>query len=66
RSNATLAAMMVYLASEDSTRITLGRVDLPTVAAQAEAAGQGAGGRPIPRTWPECAMAPRTTNPRLK
>jgi hypothetical protein len=66
RSNATLAAMLAYLAAEDTTRITLGRVDLATLAAQAEAAGQGAGGRPIPRAWPECATAPRATNPRLK
>lgn len=66
RANATLAAMLAYLAAEDSTQITLGRVDLATLAAQAEAAGQGAGGRPIPRAWPECATAPRTTNPRLK
>jgi hypothetical protein len=65
RGNATLAAMLVYLAAEDSTRITLGRVDLPTVAAQAEAA-QGAGRRPLPRSWPECSLAPRKTSPRLK
>lgn len=62
RANATLAAMLAYLAAEDSTRITLGRVDLPTVAAQAEAAG----GRPGPRQWPECTDAPRETKPRLK
>jgi hypothetical protein len=67
RENATLAAMLAYLAAEDTTRITLERVDLAAAAAQAEAAGQGGnGGRRIPTTWPECTTAPRVTNPRLK
>jgi hypothetical protein len=70
RANATLAAMLAYLAAEDTTRITLGRVDLASLAAKAEASGQGGGGggpgRRIPTTWPECTTAPRQTNPRLK
>ena len=40
--NATLTAMLAYLASEDPTRIPLDRVDL---AAQAANAGRGGGGR---------------------
>ncbi|MCG6956681.1 MAG: M20/M25/M40 family metallo-hydrolase, partial [Gemmatimonadetes bacterium] len=59
RYNATLTAMLTYLASEDPERIPLDRVDL---AAQA-------GGRPSRygggTTWPECEKAPRSTNPRL-
>jgi hypothetical protein len=64
RYNATLTAMLVYLASEDPTRIPLDRVDL---AAQAAAArGAGGGGRGFGTTWPVCEKAPRKTNPRLK
>jgi hypothetical protein len=62
--NATLTAMLVYLASEDSTRIPLDRVDL---AAQAARGGGGGGGRGFgSTTWPECEKAPRQTAPRLK
>jgi carboxypeptidase Q len=61
--NATLTAMLVYLAAEDPARIPLDRVDL---AAQA-AAGGGRGGRGFGNgRWPECEKAPRVTNPRLK
>ena len=48
--NATLTAMLVYLAAEDPARIPLDRVDL---AAQAAA-------------WPVCEKAPRVTSPRLR
>ncbi len=61
--NATLTAMLVYLASEDPTRIPLDRVDL---AAQAAAFGRGGRGGRGGGTWPECEKAPRSTNPRLK
>jgi len=62
--NATLTAMLVYLASEDPTRIPLDRVDL---AAQAATAGRGGGGgRGFGTTWPQCEKAPRKTDPRLK
>jgi hypothetical protein len=60
--NATLTAMLVYLASEDPSRIPLDRVDL---AAQANAGfGGGRGGQG--NTWPACVKAPRSTEPRLK
>ena len=58
--NATLTAMLVYLASEDPTRIPLDRIDLATLA-------RGGGGRGFgSSTWPECEKAPRSTSPRLK
>jgi hypothetical protein len=68
KSNATLTAMLAYLASEDSTLITRERVDLVAAAAEAEAraAGSGDNRRPPPTTWPECIPAPRSTKPRLK
>jgi Zn-dependent M28 family amino/carboxypeptidase len=75
KSNATLTAMLVYLASEDPTKITRERVDLAALAAQraaqapAAGAGAGRGGRGFgrgPTTWPECEKAPRSTSPRLK
>ncbi|HEY9450569.1 MAG TPA: M20/M25/M40 family metallo-hydrolase [Gemmatimonadaceae bacterium] len=73
-SNATLTAMLVYLASEDPAKITRERVDLaaiaasPAVVAQESEGGANSarGSRRFPTTWPECAKAPRTTNPRLK
>src|SRR6185436_5161143 len=77
--NATLTAMLAYLASEDPTMITRDRVDLVKAAEEAAAraaanppaAGAqgggrgGQGGQGGPMTWPTCNMAPRTTNPRL-
>jgi carboxypeptidase Q len=71
RSNASLAAMLAYLASEDTAKVTRERVDLVVAAAQADSAAQAAGNgnarrfRP-PTTWPECTPAPRETKPRLK
>ncbi len=80
--NATLTAMLAYLASEDPTQITRERVDLVAMARAdsiAAAARGGAGGRGFGRggrgggggrggapVWPTCEKAPRTTNPRLK
>jgi hypothetical protein len=77
RSNATLTAMLVYLASEDPTFIKRDRADLAQVAAELQArqaaAGAGTttaaqrsaggGGRAFrfPTTWPECVKAPRST-----
>jgi hypothetical protein len=71
KSNATLTAMLAYLAAEDTARITLERVDLAAAAAEAEArAAQNpnptARRFPVPSKWPECEAAPRTTKPRLK
>ena len=81
KSNATLTAMLAYLASEDTTFITRERVDLAAMAAarqqtaqdrraadstSAARAGRGRGGRGIPTSWPECTKAPRATKPRLK
>ena len=60
--NATLTAMLAYLASEDPTRIPLDRVDLAAQAARGAGGGRGFGST----TWPECEKAPRTTEPRLK
>ncbi len=62
RYNATLTAMLVYLASEDPERIPLDRVDLAAEAARfGRRASRYGGGS----TWPECEKAPRSTNPRL-
>ena len=77
KSNATLTAMLVYLAADDSTLIKRDRVDLTVAAAEADAlaAAQQAStvvrpgpvGPPRPPTaWPVCTKAPRTTDPRLK
>ena len=80
KSNATLTAMLAYLASEDSTTVTRERVDLAAEAARFEARqreqaasanGTSAPAAPArafhpPTTWPACTAAPRKTNPRLK
>ncbi len=76
KSNATLTAMLAYLASEDPTMITRDRADLVKAAADAQAqlaanpanAAAARGGRQFrfPTTWPACVKAPRTTEARLK
>lgn len=78
KSNATLTAMLAYLASEDPTKIQPINPDSARAAVAAElaknpppaaAAGGGRGGRGGfggPRPWPQCEKAPRTTNPRLR
>lgn len=67
RANATLTAMLAYLASEDSTTITRERVDLARAAEAARAdTTASASRRQVPTTWPECQAAPRSTRPRLK
>jgi len=69
KANATLTAMLAYLAADDPGTITRERVDLAALAAaarsQANGPGVGRGGR-IPTAWPECQPAPRSTNPRLR
>ncbi|MEO6525161.1 MAG: M20/M25/M40 family metallo-hydrolase [Gemmatimonadaceae bacterium] len=73
RANATLTAMLAYLASEDPQKITRDRADLSAVAdsiLRARAATPPAAGSaqlPAPLSaWPECGVAPRSTRPRLK
>ena len=73
KSNATLTAMLAYLASEDSTTVTRERVDLAALAAAraaqappASSTAAAARGRSAPTTWPVCTKAPRITEPRLK
>ncbi|MEO6876951.1 MAG: M20/M25/M40 family metallo-hydrolase [Gemmatimonadaceae bacterium] len=75
KSNATLTAMLAYLASEDPTMIAhinpdSARTAMAAAAANAPpdaAAAAGRGGRGgAARTWPVCAKAPRVTNPRLR
>lgn len=61
KGNATITAMLAYLASEEPTQIDRERVDLT---ARARAGGQQ--GPPGAMTWPACQPAPRKTNPRLR
>ena len=71
KSNATLTAMLVYLASDDPTMIARINPDSARAAfaaanpapADPAARGRGFGG---PRPWPTCEKAPRSTNPRLR
>jgi hypothetical protein len=79
KSNATLTAMLAYLASEDPGRVTSINADsarkvaaamadsIARVGGGAAAAGGrgGGGGRGGVRTWPTCAQVPRTTKARL-
>ncbi len=60
RYNATLTAMLVYLASEDAARIPLERVDLASLPPSPYGRR---GGNP---SWPQCEKAPRSTKPRLR
>jgi carboxypeptidase Q len=79
RGNATLTAMLVYLASEDPALIKRDRADLAKVAEEMQARlaaqnngnsnnanARGGRGFRFPTTWPECEKAPRSTKPRLK
>ena len=59
--NATLTAMLAYLASEDPARIPLDRVDLAAQAPDARGGGRGGSA-----SWPACVKAARSTAPRLK
>ncbi len=69
--NATLTAMLAYLAAQDPAQITRERIDLvaqaraDSIAAAARGFGRGRG-RGGPPRWPSCEKAPRSTNPRLK
>ena len=73
KANAVLTAMLVYLASEDPTMIGRERVDIVKAVAEQRArfAAQNPGtargnGGDGPAAWPECGVAPRKTNPRLR
>jgi len=80
KSNATMTAMLVYLASEDPAHVTPINPDSARAATQVvldsiarvgggtsdAAAGRGGrGGLGGPRLWPKCETVPRKTNPRL-
>ncbi len=56
--NATLTAMLAYLASEDPTKITRERATAEQIAPGRGGAGAFA--------WPTCQKAPRKTSPRLR
>ena len=76
KANAVLTAMLVYLASEDSTMIGRERVDIVKAVAEQRArfaaqnpnasATQGPPASQAPAAWPECGVAPRKTAPRLR
>ena len=57
--NATLVAMLAYLASEDAAKITRER-------ATAEQIAPGRNGQGGAFSWPTCQKAPRKTAPRLR
>ncbi len=67
--NATLTAMLVYMAAEDPERMSRERIDLAAAAAANEARGGGGGGgrggrgggRGGPPTWPQCAEPQRNS-----
>lgn len=56
--NATLVALLAYLASEDETKITRERATAEQIAPGRTGPGSFA--------WPTCQKAPRQTNPRLR
>jgi hypothetical protein len=77
KSNATLTAMLAYLAAEDPTMILRvnpdsARAALAASQAAARASGDttaratGRGGFGGPRPWPQCTKAARKTDPRLR
>jgi Zn-dependent M28 family amino/carboxypeptidase len=76
RANATLTAMLAYLASEDPQLVTRERVDLAQAAEEyrARVAALPDGERTqalrrrggFPTSWPECGTAPRVTEGRMK
>jgi carboxypeptidase Q len=65
-SNAKLTAMLAYLASEDSSMITRERIDLAGATARLKSDLGPASQPNLPRSWPVCTTAPRSTQPRLK
>jgi len=65
KGNATIVAMLAYLASEDPTKVTRERID-PNTAAQPAPGGRAGGPGQGTFAWPTCQAAPRKTVPRLK
>ncbi len=65
KGNATIVAMLAYLASEDPTKVTRERID-PNTAAQPTPGGRAGGPGQGTFAWPACQAAPRKTAPRLK
>ena len=63
RFNATLVAMLAYLAAEDPETITRERATAAEIAPRGGQTG-GAGGGAF--AWPTCQLAPRKTNPRMR
>jgi Zn-dependent M28 family amino/carboxypeptidase len=58
KNNATLAAMLVYMASEDPQRIPRDRIDMATApAGRGNGGGRGGG----PPSWPNCVQAQRNS-----
>lgn len=64
--NATLVAMLAYLASEDPSKITRERATAADMAPQGRAAAAGGAQGAGTFAWPTCQKAPRETNPRLR
>ena len=58
--NATLTAMLVYLASESPTKVGRDRIT------DAQMSQMRGGNTPTSFTWPTCQKAPRKTNPRMR
>ncbi|HKI93678.1 MAG TPA: M28 family peptidase [Gemmatimonadales bacterium] len=70
KSNATLTAMLAYLAAEDPTTVSREKIDIAALAARFNADTTARNGRRryyrMPTTWPECQPAPRQTKARLQ
>lgn len=67
KGNATIVAMLAYLASEDPQFLPRERVDLVALAARMQQRFPAQAGRPARApmtTWPDCVKAPRSTLPR--
>jgi hypothetical protein len=61
RFNATLVAMLAYLAAEDPETITRERATAEQISPRGGPGGQGGA-----FAWPTCQQAPRKTNPRMR
>jgi hypothetical protein len=66
RWNATVTAMLAYLAANDPTTITRERATAEQIRPQGGAGAAAPGGSAGAFAWPTCQKAPRKTNPRLR